>query len=72
MNRQKIIWEEKNIMQNKLDQLANLWNKTKDPKYKDEWYKYIKEWADGHDNSNRRNVSSSSSNKRDTGIYKVI
>ena len=56
----------------KIDELADLWNKTKDPKYKDEWYKYIKEWADGHDNSNRRNVSSRSSNKRDTGIYKVI
>ena len=56
----------------KIDELADLWNKTKDPKYKDEWYKYIKEWADGHDNSNRRNVSSCSSNKRDTGIYKVI
>ncbi len=59
-------------MQKKIDELANLWNKTKNPKYKDEWYKHIKRWADGHDNSNRRNVSSGSSNKRDTGIYKVI
>ena len=56
----------------KIDELADLWNKTKDPKYKDKWYKYIKEWADGYDNSNRRNVSSRSSNKKDTGIYKVI
>ena len=55
-----------------IDRLANLWHKTKDPKYKDLWYKYIKEWAHGYDNINRRNVSSSSSNKRDTGIYNVI
>jgi DNA-directed RNA polymerase alpha subunit len=42
MNHQKIIWEEKNIMQNKLDQLANLWNKTKNIKYKKSWYKLVK------------------------------
>ena len=59
-------------MTTKADELANLWNKTKDPKYKDAWYKYIKEWANGPHNIKRRNVSSSSSNKRDTGIYKVI
>jgi hypothetical protein len=29
-------------MQNKLDQLANLWNKTKDIKYKNLWYKLVK------------------------------
>ena len=28
-------------MQRKIDQIANLWNKTKDPKYKKEWYKLI-------------------------------
>ena len=26
---------------NKLDKLANLWNKTKDPKYKKQWYKIL-------------------------------
>ena len=26
----------------KLDQLARLYNETKDPKYKEEWYKLIK------------------------------
>ena len=59
-------------MQKKIDELADLWNKTKDPKYKDLWYKYIKEWADGHDNSNRRNVSSGSSNEGITGKRKII
>ena len=31
----------------KMDELANLWEKTKDPKYKDLWYKLIKEFGDG-------------------------
>ena len=26
----------------KIDEAANLWNKTKDPKYKNEWYKLLK------------------------------
>ena len=30
-----------------MDELANLWEKTKDPKYKDLWYKLIKEFGDG-------------------------
>tara|TARA_X000001388_G_scaffold61472_2_gene47037 strand:- start:473 stop:676 length:204 start_codon:yes stop_codon:yes gene_type:complete len=28
----------------KIDEAANNWNKTKDPKYKYLWYKLIKEW----------------------------
>ena len=45
----------------KINDLANLWEKTKDPKYKDLWYKLVKEFADGKDISNtnssiRRNV----------------
>ena len=31
----------------KIDELANLWEKTKDPKYKDLWYKLVKEFGDG-------------------------
>ena len=34
-------------MTKKLDELANLWEKTKDPIYKDLWYKFVKEFADG-------------------------
>ena len=34
-------------MTKKLDELANLWEKTKDPKYKDLWYKLVKEFGDG-------------------------
>jgi hypothetical protein len=55
----------------KLDKLANLWNKTKDPKYKDLWYKYVKEFADGPNNMERRTVSTNSSHKADDGTYIV-
>ena len=44
------------IMTKKIDQVANLWNKTKDPKYKDLWYKLIKEMH-GLNNPERRTVS---------------
>jgi len=56
-------------MQKKLDELANLWEKTKDPKYKDLWYKYIKEFVNGTNNINRRNVSSDSSNESNVERY---
>tara|TARA_R100000152_G_C6657711_1_gene97473 strand:- start:135 stop:332 length:198 start_codon:yes stop_codon:yes gene_type:complete len=36
-------------MTKKLDELANLWEKTKDPIYKDLWYKFVKEFANGRD-----------------------
>ena len=60
------------MTQKKIDELADLWNKTKDPKYKDEWYKYIKEWADGTNNSNRRDISSSTSDRRDVSKPKTV
>ena len=49
------------MTQEKINDLANLWEKTKDPKYKDLWYKLVKEFANGKDISNtnssiRRNV----------------
>jgi hypothetical protein len=53
--------------QNKIDRAAIMWNRTKDPQYKELWYKYVKEFADGINNSKRRNVSSSSSNKVNDG-----
>tara|TARA_R100001079_G_scaffold14456_1_gene6966 strand:+ start:189 stop:374 length:186 start_codon:yes stop_codon:yes gene_type:complete len=48
----------------KIDEVAIRWNKTKDPKYKNLWYKYIKEYVNGINNIDRRNVSSSSDNER--------
>ncbi len=50
--------------QDQLDKLANEYNKTKDPKYKEVWHKLIKEVAYGLNNTDRRHVSSSRSNKR--------
>ena len=58
-------------MQNKIDDAANMWNKTKDPKYKDLWYKLIKEYANGPHNTERWNVSVSSINKANDGTYVI-
>ena len=51
----------------KLDELANLWEKTKDPKYKELWYNLVKEFADGANNLERGTVSTNSSDKEDAG-----
>ena len=54
----------------KIDDAANKWNETKDPQYKDLWYKLIKEFANnGLNTSKRRVVSVSSCHKRDDGGY---
>ena len=29
-----------------INEAANMWNKTKDPKYKDLWYKLIKQYVE--------------------------
>ena len=42
--------------QDQLDKLANEYNKTKDPKYKEVWYKLIKEVAYGFNTTNGRTV----------------
>ena len=56
----------------KIDDAANKWNKTKDPQYKDLWYKLIKEYANGTYYSRRRIVSISSCHKADDGTYIII
>jgi hypothetical protein len=53
--------------QDKINRAAIMWNKTKDPQYKELWYRYVKEFADGINYSKRRNVSSRSSNKSNDG-----
>ena len=57
--------------QKRLDKLANLWNKTKDSKYKNQWYKLV-EKTYGFDIGKRRIVSVSKCHKRDDGTYLVI
>ena len=56
----------------RIDDAANQWNKTKDPQYKDLWYKLIREFADGFDYFKRRTVSISSCHKADDGTYIFI
>ena len=56
----------------KIDDAANKWNKTKDPQYKDLWYKLIKEFADGTNNSKRRIISINSCHKANDGTYVFI
>ena len=56
----------------KIDEAAKMWEKTKDPKYKDLWYKYIREFANGPNNIERRIVSINSSVKTDNGKHKII
>ena len=51
----------------KIDEVAKRWNKTKDPKDKELWYKLIKEY--GLNNIKRRDVSSSSSDQADDGRH---
>ena len=48
----------------KIDEVAVMWNKTKDPKYKDVWYKLIEEFVNGIDNTDRRVVSFNNRRKR--------
>ena len=56
-----------------LDEIANEYNKTKDPELKKLWYKKIQEFADnGLNNSKRRVVSINSCNKTDDGTYVFI
>ena len=59
------------VNQKKIDEAAKLWEKTKDPKYKDLWYKYIKEYTNGFNNMERRSVSTDSSHKTDDGWNSV-
>ena len=64
--------KENMVNQKKIDNIANLWEKTKDPKYKDLWYKYVKEFANGPHNIERRIVSIDSSVKTDNGKHILI
>ena len=60
-------------LQQKIDEAAINYNKTKDPKYKDQWYKLVKEFADnGLNTSKRRVISISSCHKEDDGGYIII
>ena len=51
-------------MMQEIDDAAKMWEKTKNPKYKDEWYKLIRRFNNGLNIIERRVVSSSRSDKR--------
>ena len=59
--------KENMVNQKKIDNIANLWEKTKDPKYKNLWYQLIKEFSDGADNLEQRTVSTNSSHEENDG-----
>ena len=48
----------------KIDEAAVMWNKTRDLKYRDLWYKLIEEFVNGIDNTDRRIVSFNNRRKR--------
>lgn len=50
-------------MMQKIDDAAKMWEKTKDPKYKDEWYKLIRSWNNGLNIIERRAISPRRSNE---------
>ena len=56
----------------KIDEVARRWNKTKDPKDKELWYKLIKEFANGPHYIKRWTVSIDSSVKTDNGKHIII
>jgi hypothetical protein len=58
--------------QKEIDEAANNWNKTKDPYYKDLWYKLVKEYADGADYFKRRTISINSCHKASDGTYVFV
>ena len=63
--------EGKQGMTKKLDELANLWEKTKDPIYKDLWYKFVKEFANGRVGTlddDLRDERTGTNNKNSNGV----
>ena len=54
-----------------LDNIANKYHQTKDPKYKKLWYDLIKEFSNGHNNIKRRTVSPDSNYNKDFGWNSV-
>ena len=55
----------------KINELANLWEKTKDPKYKDLWYKLVKEFVNVQNVNNINTIVRRNSTKRRIPIGKT-
>ena len=54
-----------------IDDLANLWEKTRDPKYKDLWYKSVKEFANVQNVNNTNTIVRRNTTKRRVSISKT-
>ena len=55
----------------KIDEAANLWEKTKNPKYKNLWYKLVKEFANEQNVNNINTIVRRNTNKRRVPISKT-
>ena len=55
----------------KIDEAANLWEKTKNPKYKNLWYKLVKEFANVQNVNNINTIVRRNTNKRRVPISKT-
>ena len=55
----------------KINKVANLWEKTKNPKYKDLWYKLVKEFANVQDVNNINTIVRRNASKRRVPISKT-
>ncbi len=53
-------------LQNRIDQAANDYNRTKDKKYKKLWYQLVRS-IDGHHSLKRRTIPTTTSVKKDSG-----
>jgi hypothetical protein len=54
-------------LQNRIDKAANDYNRTKDNRYKNLWYKLVKEFANGPHNIKRWTIPVDTSVKTDPG-----
>ena len=59
------------MTQEKIDKIAILYNKTKDPKYKDLWYKLIKEYVNVQNIDNTNTIVRRNPSKREVRIGKT-
>ncbi len=58
-------------LQNRIDKAANDYNRTKDNRYKNLWYKLVKEFANGPHNIKRWTIPVDTSVKADPGWNSV-
>ena len=55
----------------KINESAKMWEKTKNPKYKDLWYKLVKEFANGKNISNTNTTVRWNTSKREVRFGKT-